>query len=144
MRMPWRDDNEQEINQSKIDFNEGGLLDDQQRCRIQHEIKVYIEQYFKNQIGKGFDNLRILISEDMLIIRGHGFLTETEKFIVKTPQGRKVLRAARFEIARQRIHDNNPYFEGLFGAKIIYNTYDIDPEQEILTHLFIFDHKLAE
>lgn len=64
-------------------------LNEQERKRMQHEFKIYMEQYFKRTLGKSVETTKITIVEDMLIIRGEGFLTEPEKFIVKTPRGKK-------------------------------------------------------
>jgi hypothetical protein len=44
-------------------------LNEQQRKRLQHELKIYMEQYFKRTLGKSVDTTRITIVEDMLIIR---------------------------------------------------------------------------
>ena len=44
-------------------------LDDRRRRKIQHELKIYMEKYFKEKLGKGVDKTRITIWEDLLIIR---------------------------------------------------------------------------
>lgn len=59
---------------SIIDVTDGSKLDDIQRRKLQHEFKLYMEQYFKRKLGKGVDHTKIVIWEDMLIIRGKDFL----------------------------------------------------------------------
>ncbi|MEN6391802.1 MAG: DUF2294 domain-containing protein [Syntrophomonas sp.] len=119
-------------------------LDERQRKQIQHELKVYMEQYFKRKLGKGVDYTRVVLWEDMLIIRGERFLTEPEIYIVQTPAGKEVVRAARMEVARQHSIDNVPYFEEKFQAKAIHQTYDIEPENDFWWHIVVFDRVLTE
>jgi uncharacterized protein YbcI len=119
-------------------------LDERQRKQMQHELKVYMEQYFKRKLGKGVDYTKIVIWEDMLIVRGERFLTEPELYIVQTPAGKEVVRAARMEVARQHSIDNVPYFEEKLHAKAIHQTYDIEPESDFWMHIVIFDRALTE
>lgn len=119
-------------------------LDDKQRRQMQHEIKVYLEQYFKQKLGKGVDYTKVVIWEDMMIIRGERFLTDPEIYIVATPAGREVVRAARMQVARQHSIDNVQYFEEKLQARVINETYDIVPENDFWMHVMIFDRTLTE
>lgn len=119
-------------------------LDDKQRRQMQHEIKVYMEQYFKQKLGKGVDYTKVVIWEDMMIIRGEKFLTDPEKYIVATPTGHEVVRAARMQVAKQHSIDNVPYFEEKLQARVINQTYDIVPENDFWMHVMIFDRTLTE
>ena len=96
------------------------LLNDQQRRQMQHEFKIYMEKYFKQKLGKGVDRTKITIWEDMLIIRGEGFLTEPEKFIVETESGKDVVNAARMQVARQHSIDNLAYFQERLDARAVH------------------------
>ncbi len=119
-------------------------LDDRQRKQVQHELKVYMEQYFKRKLGKGVDYTKVVLWEDMLIIRGERFLTEPEIYIVETPAGKEVVRAARMQVARQHSVDNVPYFEEILQAKVIHQTYDIEPENDFWMHVMVFDRVLTD
>ncbi len=119
-------------------------LDDRQRKKLQHEFKVYMEQYFKQKLGKGVDYTKIVIWDDMLIVRGERFLTEPEIYIVQTPMGKEVVRAARMQVAKQHSIDNVSYFEEKLQAKAIHQTYDIEPENDFWIHVIIFDRILTE
>ncbi len=119
-------------------------LDDRQRKQLQHELKVYMEQYFKKKLGKGVDYTKVILWEDMLIIRGERFLTEPEIYIVQTPAGKEIVRAARMQVARQHSIDNVPYFEDKLQARVIHQTYDIEPENDFWMHIMVFDRVLTE
>ncbi len=114
-------------------------LSEQQRKQLQHEIKIYLQQYFKQKLGKGVDYNKVTICEDMLIIRGEGFLTEPEKFIAQTPSGRKTIRASRTHVVLQHWHDNKRYIEEKLNAKVIHNVFDIEPENDFWMNTVVFD-----
>jgi uncharacterized protein YbcI len=119
-------------------------LNDQERRRLQHEFKIYMEQYFKDKLGKGVDYTKIVIWDDMLIIRGEGFLTEPEKFIIETPSGREVVRAARMEVVKQHARDNVGYFANKLKAKAIHHAYELEPENDFWMHVVVFDRILTK
>jgi uncharacterized protein YbcI len=119
-------------------------LNDQQRRQIQHEIKLYMEQYFKDKLGKGVDYTKIVIWDDMLIIRGEGFLTTPEKYINETPSGSEVVRAARMQVVKQHAIDNVGYFEEKLQARAIHHAYGLEPENDFWMHVIVFDRVLTE
>jgi uncharacterized protein YbcI len=137
---------------SKLTFQECGSienshaskLNERQRKQLQHELKIYMEKYFKQKLGKGVDNTTIIIWEDMLVVRGEGFLTEPEKYIVETTAGKDVVNSARMQVARQHSIDNLPYFETILGAKAIHETYMIEAENDFWMHVVVFDRILTE
>ncbi|MGI5880584.1 MAG: DUF2294 domain-containing protein [Syntrophomonadaceae bacterium] len=131
-------------NKNVIDIDSHKKLDDRQRRQLQHELKVYMEQYFKKKLGKGVDYTKVVVWDDMIAIRGERFLTEPEIYIVETPAGKEVVRAARMQVARQHSIDNVPYFEELVNAKVIHQTYDIEPENDFWIHVMVFDRMLTE
>lgn len=119
-------------------------LSEQQRRQFQHEFKIYMEQYFKEKLGKGVDYTKIVIWDDMLIIRGEGFLTTPEKYIVATPSGKEVVRAARMQVVKQHAIDNVPYFESKLNAKAIHHAFEMEPESDFWMHVIVFDRVLTE
>lgn len=127
-----------------IESSQECRLDERQRRQRQHELKIYMEKYFKAKLGKGVDRTTIIISNDMLIIRGERFLTEPEKFIVATPAGNEVVNQARMHVARQHCIDNLPYFEKIFGAKVTHHAYMVEAENDFWIHTIVFDRVLTD
>lgn len=119
-------------------------FDERQRKKKQHTLKIHMEKYFKEKLGKGPDHTRIIILNDMLVIRGERFLTEPEKFIVRTVEGSKVINQSRMHVARQHSIDNMPFIEQLLGAKAIHETYMVEAESDFWMHVIIFDRVLAD
>ena len=110
---------------------------------MQHEFKIYMEKYFKQKLGKGVDRTKITIWEDVLIIRGEGFLTEPEKFIVETESGKDVVNVARMQVARQHSLDNMAYFEERLNARAVHQVYSIIAEDDFWMHVVVFDRILT-
>jgi len=122
----------------------GPKLNERQRKHMQHQLKIYMEKYFKQKLGKSVDYTRIIIWDDMLVIQGERFLTEPEKYIVTTTAGKEVVNSARMHVARQHAIDNVPYFETLLGAKVIHQTYMVEAENDFWMHTMVFDRVLTQ
>ncbi|WP_203556747.1 DUF2294 domain-containing protein [Bacillus sp. B15-48] len=116
----------------------------EQRRHLQHEFKIYLEKYFKGIIGKGADSTKVIIWNDMVIIRGQGFLTSPEKHIAKTPKGSKLIKESRQLLSKQFAVENVTYFEEQLGSRCIHQTYDIDSNKDLWIHIMIFDQLLIE
>lgn len=119
-------------------------FNNKQRKQFQHEIKIHLEKYLKNLLGKGNDSTKVLLWHDLLIIRGERFLTEPEKFIAQSLKGANFIRSARSQITKNLVDDNIPYFEEKLGAKCIYQTCSIEPDRDFWFHTFVFDQVLIE
>ena len=115
-----------------------------QRKQLQHEIKSYMQSYFKNKLGKASDFAKVIIWNDMLILRGQYFLTQPEKYIIQTPVGCDMVKAARMLVAKQHSIDNLTYLEEKLGAKCIHQTYDVDAKNDYWIQVMIFDKVLIE
>ena len=114
-------------------------LNEAKRKQMQHDIKIYLQQYFKQELGKGIDYTKIIICEDMLIIRGEGFLTEPEKIVAQTPSGKKIIKALRNHVILQLWQHNKKYLEEKLDAKVIHSFFDIEPEKDFWINTVVFD-----
>ncbi len=124
-------------------YSEYSKSDERQRKQKQHELKIYLDKYFKEKLGKGVDSTKVMIYNDMLIFRGERFLTEPEKFIVTTDEGIKSVNKARMHVAEQCSIDNMPYIEKSLGAKAIYNFHTVEAENDFWMHAIVFDRVLT-
>ena len=127
-----------------VSSNDRSILSDQERKNIQIEINNYLVQYFEKKTGKGISTIKVDLYKEMLLIRIEGFLTDSEKSIAVTPAGIDTIRISRAQAARQNILDNIDILEKKLGAKVFYQTYDIDPEKDFATYLIIFDRILTD
>ncbi len=121
-----------------------GVLTNKQRRQLQHEFKIHMEKYAKELIGKGSDHTKVLIWDDMLILRCEGFLTEPERFIATTVSGVNLVKESRMEIAKQFATDKVPFFEEFLGANCIHQTFDVEAGKDFWIHVMVFDKILIE
>lgn len=119
-------------------------FDERARRKKQHELKIYIEKYFKEKLGKGVDHTRVTIWEDIIVIRGEGFLTEPERYLLKTLPGKDIVNAARMHVAKLHARDNVPYIEKLLSAKVIHQSFLVDAEQDFWMHVMVMDHPVTQ
>lgn len=115
-----------------------------QRKQLQHEIKNYATKYFKNLLVKAAEYHKVMIWNDMLIIRAKNLLTEAEKQIIQLPGGNEKVKETRMQVAKQFAVDNSAYLEEKLGAKCIHQMYDVDPKQDFWIHSMVFDKVLIE
>lgn len=134
---------DEELTKTINQINGGEKLDDRQRRLLQHDFKVYMEQYLKKHLGR-LSYIRVVIWDDMLIIKGKRFLTDPEIYIVNNHAGKEVVRTARMKVARQHSIDNLPYFEKKLQAKAIHQTYNVEPENDFWIHVIVFDRTLTQ
>jgi uncharacterized protein YbcI len=112
---------------------------DKENKRLQHLIKSFSLKYFKERLGKGLEDAEVFLCRESLIIFCKGFLTEPEKSIAKTEEGKKAIINSRMHVGNKFIEDNISFFETLFESKVLYKNAGLDPEKDIGHILFIFD-----
>ncbi len=120
------------------------LLNEKQKKQMQHDLKVYMEKYWKQKLGKGVEYTRILLCEDVLMVGGEGFLTEPEHYIARDEAGIRKVRESRMEVVYRHFEDNIPYFEEKLHAKVIRQLADVDVVNDFWMHVMFFDRILVE
>lgn len=121
-----------------------GKLTFKQRKLLQHEFTLHLEKYFKELIGKGSNYTNVIIWNNMVIIRGEGFLTDPEKFVALEMEGSNLVKLTRMQVAKQISIDNVPYFESKLGANCIRQSFDVDAKNDFWVHIMVFDQLLIE
>ncbi|KUO77815.1 MAG: hypothetical protein APF81_18200 [Desulfosporosinus sp. BRH_c37] len=123
-------------------------LTNKQRKQLQHEIKIYVEKYFKSKLGNAADYCKVIIWNDLLVIRAEKLLTQVEKYIIQTqtqtPTGCDRVKEVRMQVAKQHSIDNLTYFEEKLGAKCIHLSYDVNPSEDFWVQVMVFDHVLID
>ena len=132
------------IQSTKGNTNDHRVLSDLERMNIQQEIKNYLVRYFKKIQVEEVNSIKVDLYKDMMLVRLEGFLTEQEKSDAKTPSGIEAIRISRGEAARQNIIDNIGILEMKLGARVFYQTYDLDPEKDFATFLIVFNRIITD
>lgn len=108
--------------------------------KMQHEIKNYAEQTFKKTINKSVDYAQVDIYKDMIILRGKGFLTQAEKYIINSSEdGIEKVKNTRLVIADQFSINCENVIEEITNAKILHQFTDLDVKNDFTVHIIILD-----
>lgn len=118
-------------------------LNEQQIKQLQHEIKTYVQKFSKDNVGKGSDYIKCTIYDDLLIIRGSGFLSELENYLAQTPSGCEKIKASREEIIERSAQEFKMYLEEKFGVNEIHRVFNVEPGNNYWIDIHVFDKRLA-
>lgn len=118
----------------KAKFNE------QEIKQLQHEITIYTQQWSKEKVGKGSNIIKVLIFQDMLIYRGEGILSDTEKYISQVNPD--IIREARHRVLAEYWPELVEYLEKILKAQIIHHIFDIEAQKDFWMHVIVFDQYL--
>ena len=98
----------------------------------------------KELYGKGPDRIYTHFVENMAVTTMYGILTPTEKFIIQSEEGKKVIHNARTqmiqEIYKQQVPDG---MEELVDSKLLHLFSDIKVEEDMAISVFIFEKSIV-
>lgn len=63
--------------------------------QLEAEISNAVLKFEKEHMGRGPDDIRAFIVEDMVVVRERGVLTPAETHLAKSPEGRELIRQFR-------------------------------------------------
>lgn len=94
----------------------------------------------KELYGKGPDRIYTHFMENMAVTTMHGILTPTEKFIIQSEEGKKVIHNARTQMIQEIYKKQVPEgLEELVGSKLLHLFSDIKVEEDMGVSVFIFE-----
>ena len=88
--------------------NEGNRTNPEQTTgQVEAEIATAVVLFYRVRLGRGPDEVRAFLLDDMVLVRQHGTLTPAERYLVDTPGGwdlvrqmrRKLVDSARADLA---------------------------------------------
>ena len=110
-----------------------------------HEFNDIIRKLRKDLFGKGPERIHTVFVDNMAISTLHGNITPTEKFISSTPEGARMVHAARTRMIKDLYAKAAPEgMEELMGSKLIHLFTDIKIEEDVAISVFIFEEKITE
>ncbi|MEG0380692.1 MAG: DUF2294 domain-containing protein [Kurthia sp.] len=110
-----------------------------------HEFNDIIRKLRKELFGKGPDRIHTVFVENMAISTLTGNVTPTEKFIASTPEGLKMVHAARTLMIQDLYNEQTPPgMEELMGSKLVHLFSDIKIEEDIAISVFVFEDQISE
>ncbi len=110
--------------------------------QIEAEISNAITRYEREQLGRGPDETRTFILQNMLIIRLKGILTPAERNLAQTADGDKLIKEVRLKI----IENSRALLETMIceitGCKLVKLFTDLNPALGERIFVFVLDKDL--
>ena len=98
----------------------------------------------KELYGKGPDRIYTHFVENMAVTTMYGILTPTEKFIIQSEEGKKVIHNARTKMIQEIYKHQVPEgLEELVGSKLLHLFSDIKVEEDMAVSVFIFEKPIV-
>ncbi|UOE62567.1 DUF2294 family protein [Priestia filamentosa] len=113
---------------------------------LEHEFSSLVRETRKEHVGNGPREITTRFIGTWAISEMKGNLTNVEKFMIKSPEGERMVREARTSLIK-KIYENPELvkkFEKLVGAKIVRMFSDINIGEDIAMTIFVFDGNLEE
>ncbi|MCY9547490.1 DUF2294 domain-containing protein [Lysinibacillus xylanilyticus] len=110
-----------------------------------HEFNDIIRKLRKDIFGKGPERIHTVFVENMAVSTLYGNITPTEKFIASTPEGIKMVHAARTRMIQDLYTKSPPEgMEELMGTKLLHLFSDIKIEEDFAISVFVFEDNISE
>ncbi len=95
-------------------------------------------------VGRGPDRIRTRIIEDLVIVRSFGVFTPAEKQLVKSFEGRRLIKAMRQEVLEAGRSVLERIVHKLTGAEVISVHSDISTKSGEWLDVFVLDRTVEE
>lgn len=110
-----------------------------------HEFNDIIRKLRKEIFGKGPERIHTVFIENMAVSTLYGNITPTERFIASTPEGLKMVHAARTSMIQDLYAKRPPEgMEELMGSKLLHLFSDIKIEEDFAISVFVFEDNICE
>lgn len=112
--------------------------------KIEHQFSMLVREIRKEYVGNGPREITTRFVGSWAISEMKGNLTNVEKFMISSREGKRMVHEARTELVK-KIYKNPEIlakFEELVGAKILRIFTDISIEDDIAMTIFVFDKPL--
>ncbi|MDD4680579.1 MAG: Na-translocating system protein MpsC family protein [Clostridia bacterium] len=110
--------------------------------QIEANIKNGITKIYKGSIGRGPDDIRVHLWDNVLTCELVGALTFLEEFLYNTSEGGKIVQQIRSYFLSFGGDPMKQWLEKEFGNKVKGRTYWIDNEKNIVYTFFIFENSI--
>lgn len=114
------------------------------KAKLEAEISDAFIKFQRNLIGRGPQETKTYILEDMVLIRLKGVLTVEEEHLAKTDKGRQVVKEMRQILRETFKHEAEELISKLCGCKVISSHSDISTKTGERIEIYILDTNLSK
>ena len=108
---------------------------------LEHQFSMLVREIRKEYVGNGPKEISTRFVGNWAISEMKGNLTNVEKFMISSEQGKQMVHQARTKMVKE-IYEKPEVvakFERLIGARVLRLFSDINIEQDIAMTVFVFD-----
>ncbi|MGO0059800.1 Na-translocating system protein MpsC family protein [Brevibacillus fluminis] len=113
------------------------------RVTLEREVSNFISYYIKETLGRGPRDTEIKITDNVLIFFIKGILTQMEKNILKTPEGKNIVLKGRQLFVESTNDEYIKTFEKIVESKVIQNYEAWDLENDSAVGVLVFEKKIC-
>lgn len=111
---------------------------------LEHQFSMLVREIRKEFVGNGPKEISTRFVGNWAISEMKGNLTNVEKFMISSEQGKQMVHEARTKMVKE-IYKNPVVidkFEALVGAKVLRLFSDINIDEDIAMTVFVFDQSV--
>jgi uncharacterized protein YbcI len=111
---------------------------------LEHEFSMLVREIRKEYVGNGPKEISTRFAGNWAISEMKGNLTNVEKFMITSEQGKQMVHQARTKMVKE-IYEKPEVvdkFERLIGARVLRLFSDINIERDIAMTVFVFDESV--
>ncbi|MED4205902.1 DUF2294 domain-containing protein [Neobacillus mesonae] len=108
---------------------------------LEHQFSMLVREIRKEYVGNGPKEISTRFIGNWAVSEMKGNLTNVEKFMINSEQGRQTVHEARTKLVKDiyKRPDVLEKFESLMGARVLRLFSDINIEEDIAMTVFVFE-----
>lgn len=121
-----------------------GVREMSRKGKLETEMTSQFVKSQREAVGRGPQDARTYIVDDMVIIRLKGVLTTEERNLAQTEKGRQAVKKIRQILRDTYAQDTEKSIYDLTGCRVISSYSDISPRTGEQVEVFILDRSLEQ
>ncbi|WP_129728408.1 DUF2294 domain-containing protein [Ectobacillus funiculus] len=111
---------------------------------LEHQFSMLVREVRKEFVGNGPKEISTRFVGNWAISEMKGNLTNVEKFMISSEQGKQMVHEARTKMVKQIYKKDEVVnkFEALMGAKVLRMFSDINIDEDIAMTVFVFEQSI--
>ncbi len=106
---------------------------------VEHEIEKVVGRYHREQQGHTPEVCRVVVLGDMVVVRCTNIFTPTERELVGTEEGRKLVQSARREQRALTRREAEAAVGQTVGRHVVRSFYDLDIRVGEQVEVYVFE-----
>jgi uncharacterized protein YbcI len=113
------------------------------RVKIEGEISRAMTKYYREMLGKGPEETKVYIIEDMVLVRFRGILTRKEQQLVRTQRGCELVKEMRQVLRDSNIDEEERIIMDCTGFQVLSSHSDLSTKTGEMVLIFIMDQNVG-